>query len=94
MLDVVTRLTRTVSASLPCLIQIPEQILERLADLSVLPFEQMRGAVDDDELLRFLELRVERPEILQRAQLVEIALDEELGFGGCERVGEVVVRPR
>ena len=69
----------------------PEQIFERLADFARLPFEQMRGAVDHDEFLRLLELRVERPEILQRTELVEVALDEELGFGAVERVREIVV---
>ena len=54
------------------------KFLERVADLAGLPVEQVIGAVDLDELLRLLELRVELTHRLQRNQFVAFAVHDEL----------------
>ena len=43
------------------LLEIAEQIFQRFADFLRLALEQVRGAVDDDEFLRFLELARRTP---------------------------------
>src|SRR5690606_12968515 len=58
--------------------EIGEQILERVADLRLLAVEQVVGAVDDHELLRLLEVRVELLHVPQRNQFVGLAVDDEL----------------
>src|SRR5579862_6274261 len=49
------------------LLEIAEQILERLADFRRMAVEQMIGAVDHDQLLRLRQRPVELPHILDRA---------------------------
>src|SRR5437588_250432 len=62
-----------------------EQILERLADLGSLAFEEMRSAVDHRHFLRLLELRVKSPEALDWADLLKVSNHEELRLGGLQR---------
>ena len=57
-------------------------------DLAV---EQMIGAVDDDELFRLGQLRVELPDLLQRNQLVALAMNEERRLARPSTTGEVIV---
>src|SRR5215467_6489422 len=57
---------------------VAEEIFDRITDLEYLAVEQMIGRVDDDELLWIGGARVELLHLLQRTQLVALALDEEL----------------
>src|SRR5476649_2164298 len=73
---------------------IPQQILDRVGDLGHLAVEQMIRGVDDNELLRFRGARIERAHVLQEAQLVELALDEEFRLRAARDGVEVVARDR
>src|SRR5438094_10443030 len=67
-----------------------QQVLPRLADFDRVAVEQMVRRVDDDELLRFGELAVELPHVLDRADVVGFPLDEKLRLRTLQRVREVV----
>src|SRR5579862_14412 len=73
-------------------LEIPEQVLERFADFLRLAFEQVSGAVDDRQLFGFLQARVERAQVLERTEIVEVALDEKFRRRRFERFGERIVR--
>src|SRR5262245_9948559 len=74
--------------------EVAQQILERFSDLGRLSFEQVIGGVDDDELFRFVQLAVESHHAFERADLVGLALDEELWFRARQRVGKRVIHSR
>src|SRR5580765_8574082 len=75
-------------------IEISQQVLDRVGDLRDLAVEQMVGSVDDDELFRLGGARVEGAHVLQEAQLVELALNEEFRLGTELDHREVVARDR
>src|SRR6476646_7366963 len=81
---VLTAATMTASV-----IEVSQQILDRVGDLCDLAVEQMVGRVDDDELFRLGGARVEGAHVLQEAQLVELALNEELRLGTAIHRAEV-----
>src|SRR6266542_4218074 len=70
--------------------EVTEQILERLSNFLRFAFEQVIGAVDDDQLFRFFEPGIERPHAFERTDFVGFPLDEELRLDACERVLEAV----
>src|SRR5262249_31311897 len=57
---------------------VSQQFLERVGDFADFSVEQMIGRVDDHELFRLGGAGVELAHVLQRADLVALALDEEL----------------
>src|SRR5476651_1375405 len=75
-------------------IPIPQKILDRVGDLGDLAVEQMIRAVDDDELFRIRGARVERAHVLEKTELVELALDEELVLRALRGRVEVVACDR
>src|SRR3954466_744377 len=85
---------RTAETTKALPIEVREQILERFADFGRVAVEQVIGGVDDDELFRFGQGAVELPHVLDRADVVGLALDEELRLGAALRVGEVVALAR
>src|SRR5713226_5410745 len=83
--------TSTASCMTPSLSQ---QIFDRVRDLSGSSIEEMIRAVDDDELFRLGRTRVELPQILQRADLVALAVDEVLRLAAAADEAEVEARRR
>src|SRR5690349_10574925 len=73
---------------------VSEQIFDRVGDFADLAVEQMIGRVDDDELLRIRGARVELAYLLQRADLVALAVHEELRLAAPQHGGPVVMRHR
>ena len=63
-------------------VEIGEQIHHRLANLLRLALEEVIRVLDDGQLLRLGDLRIEAADVAQRNQLVTIAVDEELGKAG------------
>src|SRR5215471_15180602 len=57
---------------------IPEQVLDRITYFKHLAVEQMVGAIDDDKFLRIVRACVKLLHVFQRAELVALALNEEL----------------
>src|SRR4051794_5445705 len=74
--------------------EVAQQILDRLADFRRVPVEQVIRRVDHDELLRLGQRAVELPHVLDRADVVGLALDEELRLRAALRVREVVALAR
>src|SRR5678815_14831 len=81
------RTAETINASA---MKVLQKIFERFTDLGGVPVEQVIRHVDDDELLRLEQRAVELPHVLDRADVVRLALDEELRLGARLRVQEVV----
>src|SRR6185436_3933807 len=65
---------RVIGRSRPSGLEVAEQILQRPADLSGLSLEEVRRAVDHDQFLGLLQLRVERPHVFHRAEFIQFAL--------------------
>src|SRR5258708_3817642 len=74
-LPAAVRAAATMTAST---IPILQQIVDHLGDFRGFSFEEMIRRVDDDELLRLFAARVERADVLQRTELVELTVDEKL----------------
>src|SRR5262249_18885408 len=68
---------------------IPEQVLDRVTCFKHLAVEQMVGAIDDDKLLRIVRACVELLHVFQRAELVALALNEELRLVARPHVVEI-----
>src|SRR5262249_23188707 len=90
-LPTAVRAADTITAS--CM-PIPQQILDGFRDLADFPVEQMIRRFDDHELLRFLATRVELPHLLHGNELVEFAVNEELGLRAPRDGVEVVAIDR
>src|SRR4051812_31625359 len=84
---------RTAATTNASAIEIPEQILERLADLTGVPVEQMIGGVDHHQLFRLRQRAVEFPHVLDRGDVVGLALHEELRLGAVDGVRKIVAGP-
>src|SRR3954453_21494289 len=61
-------------------LKIPKQILDRVGDLADAPVEQVIGCIDHHELFRLVRPRVELADVLERADFIALAVDEELRF--------------
>src|SRR5947207_4763121 len=71
-------------------IPVSQQLLNGVPDFADLAIEQVVGGVDDDELLGFGCTRIEFAHVLQRADLVALAVDEELRLRRLRHRLEVV----
>src|SRR5262249_53559511 len=81
------------ACSLACarsLIEVTQEIFECLADFGRVSVKQVIGAIDHHQLLGLWKRAVELPHVLDRADVVRFALDEELRFRTAFRVGKVV----
>src|SRR4051812_29674637 len=91
-LPVAVRAAETMTASFMCVStgEVAEQVFERFAHFLRFAVEQVVGAVYQDKFFWLLEPAVEGPHALNGADLVGLALDEELRLGARQRVGEGV----
>src|SRR5206468_10372735 len=71
-----------------------QQVFDGVPDLARFAVEQMVCRVDDDELLGVLATRVELLHILQWAELVAFALNEELRLRAAANRLEIVTSER